>query len=66
MSSSNGSSSAKKGSVSSEAGASSAHHYSTFTNDLQAQRLAALQASADEYKEERERGALSRQAKLAR
>ena len=28
--------------------------YSTFTNDLQAQRLAALQATADEYNEDKD------------
>ncbi len=41
---------------------SSQYHYSTFANDLEAQdlRRAALQASADQFKEEREKGTLDR------
>ncbi len=44
-------------------GSSSHYHYSTFTNDLEAQdqRRAALQASADQYKEERDKGTFARE-----
>ncbi len=39
------------------------YHYSTFANDLETQdlRRAALQASADQFKEEREKGAFARE-----
>ena len=48
-------------------GSASHYHYSTFTNDLEAQdaRRAALQASADRYKEEEGRGAFSRLGEMA-